>query len=112
MSISKSLLAFCCALGILFLINQPKPEFVSVRLDGMEITRLPLHRDCRYSVGGNTIEISGGSVRMTDADCPDRICVKTGSISRSGQSIVCAPHKIVVTIVGGDKNPGYDVLTN
>ena len=41
---------------------------------------------------------------MTHADCPDQICVKTGSISRSGQSIVCAPNRVVVTVTGEDKD--------
>lgn len=111
--LAASLLAFSAALGILFLVSQPEPKYVSVRLDGTEITRLPLNRDCRYTIGsGNTIEIAGGSVRMIDADCPDKICVKTGSVSRSGQSIVCAPHKIVITVVGSDNHPSYDIRTN
>ena len=111
--LAASLLAFSAILGILFLFIQPEPKYVSVRLDGMEITRMPLNQDCRHSIGsGNMIEISGGSVRMIYADCPDKICVKTGSISRSGQSIVCAPHKLVVTIVGAEDNPSYDARTN
>ena len=111
--LAVSLLAFSAVLGILFLISRPEPEYVSVWLDGMEIARLPLNQDCRHAIGsGNTIEISGGSVRMIEADCPDKICVRTGPISRSGQSIVCAPHKVVVTIVGARQHPSYDIRTN
>lgn len=107
------LLTVSAAMGILFAVSQPKPEYVSVREDGMEIARLPLNIDRVYRINdSNTIEISGKSVRMTEASCPDRICIKTGAISRSGQSIVCAPHRIVVTIIGDREPSPYDAITN
>ena len=103
-------------------ISPSEPRKVAVTLpagtaeNGLEICRLPLDRDCRYSIGSeNIIEISGGSVRMIYADCPDKICVRTGAISRSGQSIVCAPHRVVITIAGSDgkeSHHDYDVITN
>ena len=107
------LLLLSAAAGIVFAVNQPRPVYVSVKVDGMEITRLPIDSDCVYRItDGNTIQISGGTVRMIYADCPDKICIKTAPISRSGQSIVCAPHKIVVTVSGGTGSPDYDVHTN
>lgn len=113
MIVVSVLLLLSAMIGILFAVNQPEPKYASVRVDGMEITRLPLDRDCIYRItDGNTIQISGGAVRMIDADCPDKICVKTGAVSRSGQSIVCAPHKIVVTVTGGKATSDYDVKTN
>lgn len=108
-----ALMAFTVMLGIIFAFNRPEPATVSVRVDGMEIARLPLHIDRVYRISDdNTIEISGGSVRMIYATCPDKICVKTGAISKSGHSIVCAPHKVVVLIIGGRDDKTYDVITN
>lgn len=110
--LAASLLLFSAALGIIIAFTRPEPEYVTITVDGTEICRLPLDEDGTYSIGeGNTIQISDGSVRMIYADCPDKICVKTGSISHSGQSIVCAPHKIVVTITGGNSSV-YDTHTN
>lgn len=109
------LLAASAVAGLVLFLSQPGEEYVSVRVDGEEIALLPLDTDCTFPVGdGNIIEITGGRVRMTYADCPDKICVKTGSISHSGQSIVCAPHKVVIIIVGGqnDSQSSYDVITN
>ena len=37
---------------------------------------------------------------MTEADCPDKICVNTGKISKIGETIVCLPHRVVVEIQG------------
>lgn len=111
-AIFAALLLLSVILGILFCMNQKKPEYVSVRVDGMEVARLPLHIDCVYRISDdNTIEISGGSVRMTYATCPDKICVKTGAVSKTGHSIVCAPHKVVVLITGGDDEKAYDAFS-
>ncbi len=50
--------------------------------------------------GSNTIEIKDGRVRMKDADCPDRICMRQGWIERSGEAITCLPNRIVVEVAG------------
>ena len=44
------------------------------------------------------VDESGAYVR--DVICPDKICQKTGLISRVGQSIVCLPNKVVVYVEG------------
>ena len=46
----------------------------------------------------NVIEITEGGVRMKEADCPDQICVSRGLIQKSGQSIVCLPHRLVIRL--------------
>ena len=38
---------------------------------------------------------------MTASDCPTQDCVHTGAITRSGQSIVCLPGRIVIQLEGG-----------
>ena len=44
--------------------------------------------------------VKDGKVSVTEADCPDKVCVNTGEISKSGDTIVCLPHKLVVEIEG------------
>ncbi len=51
--------------------------------------------------GHNKVVIAGGEVWMESADCPDKLCVGRGRISRSGQTIICLPNKVMVTIKGG-----------
>ena len=45
--------------------------------------------------------IRDGKADVTEADCPDKLCVLQGKISRSGQTIICLPNKTMVTIKGG-----------
>ena len=40
---------------------------------------------------------------MEWAECPDQICVKHRAIFREGESIICLPNEIVVTIRGGEE---------
>lgn len=51
----------------------------------------------------NVLKISGGEAKMTEADCPDKLCVHQNSISRQGETIVCLPNRVVVEITGEDK---------
>lgn len=50
--------------------------------------------------GYNLIQIEGNRVRVVEANCPEQVDVKAGWISKPGQSLVCLPHKMVVTIAG------------
>ena len=45
-------------------------------------------------------EVRNGRVCLIKASCPDKICEKTGYIGSSGQSIICVPNKITVSVVG------------
>ncbi len=48
----------------------------------------------------NMFKIEDETVTMFEANCKDRICVRSGTISRANQVITCAPHKLVVKIAG------------
>lgn len=56
----------------------------------------------------NRIEIRDGRVRMIEASCPNHLCIRQGWIRFEGQSIVCLPNKVTVTVRGtGD---GFDFV--
>ena len=46
----------------------------------------------------NTVQIKDGKVFMKKADCPDKICVHHKGIRSNGETIICLPHKVIVTI--------------
>ncbi len=54
----------------------------------------------------NLCRIQDGEVNMTEADCPDKLCMHQGPISISGETIVCLPNKVVIEIVGKDEKDG------
>ena len=80
-----------------------------VRKDGEIAAELPLDEDAvlRLEEGGqNVLRVSGGAIRMEEADCPDGTCVRQGAIQSPGETIVCLPHRVTVTIVGNDEGTG------
>lgn len=80
---------------------------VILRVDGEIVDRYPLMEDGTYLIDDledghyNELQIKDQVVSMVDANCHDQICVRTRAISKSGQSIVCLPHRVVIEIDGG-----------
>jgi hypothetical protein len=44
------------------------------------------------------IIVEKGKVWMNNSTCPNQICVKTGAISKKGESIICLPYKTAIYI--------------
>ncbi len=77
-----------------------------VMIAGSEYGRYDLRQDITVTLPGaeggyNVLTISGHSASVTDADCPDKLCVRQRSISGQGGSIVCLPHELVIRIDQG-----------
>ncbi len=77
---------------------------VDVAVDGQQIASYPLAENRTVTIqgkgGANVLVIENGAAFIQDADCPDRLCVRQGKIDRSGQSVICLPHKVVVSVAG------------
>ena len=56
----------------------------------------------------NEFEIKNGTVRMIHADCHNHDCIQQGAVSRSGETIVCLPNKVVLEVTGGEEE--FDVV--
>lgn len=50
----------------------------------------------------NRVVIEDGAARMEWADCPDQICVNHRAVSKNGESIICLPNQVVVTVVSSE----------
>ena len=59
----------------------------------------------------NVVIIDSGSVSVSEASCKNQVCVRHGSISHPGESIVCLPNRLIVSIEGGEGG-GYDSITS
>ena len=90
-----------------FMRNSDKPEQVTVKVDGNVVYSESLSKDIEYKVDGydggyNIVVVQDSKVSVKEADCPDKVCMNSGQISKSGDTIVCMPHKVVVEIEGGE----------
>ena len=84
---------------------------VVVRVDGVETERHALSEDGVYPLNGgsNILVIAEGQAWLSEANCPDLLCVKQGRIHYTGQSIVCLPNRLTVTVEGGESD-GVDFV--
>ncbi len=76
---------------------------VAVSVDGRETAAYDLYDEVDvvisgYQGGSNHLVIRGGEAVITEADCPDGICTHMGPITEPGDSMVCLPHRVAVTI--------------
>jgi hypothetical protein len=80
------------------------PNTVKITISGLEYASYSLYNDREVEIsngyGNNKIVINNGMVFISEADCPDKYCVKHKPISKSGESVICLPHKLVVEITG------------
>ncbi len=85
---------------------------VVVRVDGVETERHALTADGTYPLNGgsNILVIEGGQAWISEANCPDLLCVHQGKIRYTGQSIICLPNRLTVTVEGG-VDDGVDFVT-
>ncbi len=85
-----------------------------VYVDGVRTASYPLSRDAEVRLispdgtSYNVLVISGGTADVTDAGCPDKICVQMHPIRYEGESIICLPNRTVIEIEGGESS-GVDV---
>lgn len=103
------LLVLSIAVSIIFITNPKKGNMVEIYYKGELIETCLLNEDKTIVVektGYNKIIIKNGSVFMEDADCPNKLCMKSKPISFVNQRIVCSPNGIVIIIKGNDEIDG------
>ena len=84
-----------------------------VYVDGELTAEYPLNRNTTVTLTAengsfNVLTIADGRADMTDAGCPDGLCVNMHSIAYAGETITCLPNKTVIKIEGGAPE-GVDV---
>lgn len=76
---------------------------VRVYVDGKEYREYSLASDGEYTIcgennGTNILVIKDGEAYISEASCPDKLCMNMGKIKKGGQSIICLPNKVVIEI--------------
>lgn len=97
------------AAAFIYYISGNSGDLVNVYVDGRLTGEYLLSEDNNiiiqgYNGGVNTLVIKDGAAYMKEADCPDKLCIHQGRISREGMELVCMPNRVVVRISGKDKS--------
>lgn len=75
---------------------------------------IPLSADGEYSypqLEGMIFTVSEGTICVSESNCSDKICVKSGKLSRPGEAAVCVPNRAAVTVrFNGRENNDIDAV--
>lgn len=92
-----------CGILSLWLLRPTPSSAVEIRSAGKLIKTLSLKENQTITVetktGRNVVTVKDGKVAVTEATCPDKICMHRGWCS-GGAQIVCLPNKLVLKFIG------------
>lgn len=103
------LVAVLCLVSVLAILLPPglsERKFADIYQDGVLLQTIDLSAVVEsYSFtivspkgGSNEITVSKNHIQVTDADCPDRLCVSMGMPRSPLLPVVCLPHGLVIKI--------------
>ena len=106
------------AVGLLYLfVLRPSGDSVSVTVDGAVYATYSLSQNtdvdiCTGENGEyhNRLIIRDGKAYIKEATCPDGICADHSPIFRNGESIVCLPQRVVVTVITHNSTDDPDII--
>ena len=101
-----SILVVAIAFFLIVELTKEEGAGVVVKVDGVEVAEYSLSKSGTYPLNGGTniLVIENGRAYLSDANCPDKLCVHQGKISRTGEVITCLPNKLTVTVFGAEES--------
>ena len=112
-----ALLFVVSLVGVCVFLALGEGDSVSVTVDGKLYGTYSLSKDARVEIRTgdkgqhiNVLVIKDGKAYVEEASCPDGICAFHNAIHREGESIVCLPHKVVITVVSSGGGDALDVV--
>lgn len=111
------LLVLVSVSGLCFYLFRGEGDEVVVTVDGTEFGRYSLAENITVEIRTgvdesekNVLVIKDGKAYVESATCPDGICAGHKPIHREGESIVCLPHKVVITVHAANEEEAPDIV--
>lgn len=112
----SALIVICAILWLLYVSNQSSEpaSYAEIYYKSTLVKRIDL-RDCAdytFSVDQNPNVIfhvfEDGSICFEISDCPDKVCINSGRLSKTGEHAACLPNSLILKIVSGDDSNADD----
>lgn len=84
------------------LLNTIKPEtnIAIITIDGEKVREVDTSHNQSFDIvsknGTNSVIVKDNKIYLTDATCPDKLCVRHGELHNKYDAIVCLPNKVVI----------------
>lgn len=96
-----------CAAAYFFLSGMETGPVAVITVDGEVYERIDLSKvkesydiEIDTPFGHNTVHVVPGGISISEADCPDGVCVRQGLMTKGGIPIVCLPHRLIISMEG------------
>ncbi len=97
--------------GFLLLASNDKGAIAIIKINGETVAEIPIQDEYyEASFNGVTVCCENSEIYVKDSSCPDKVCVRSGRISKAGEGVICAPNRVAVEISGKNQNQ-LDALT-
>lgn len=101
-------LAIVCGVSGVLLLRGTPSETAEVWSDGVLVKTIDLSEPqifrVEYQGGYNVVEVADGKIFVTEASCPDHVCIDHGPAA-GGAPIVCLPNRLVIKFQGANDGP-------
>ena len=110
--IISAIVAFALLFVVISLAQRTEGDVAVVEINGTYAGEYSLSENGVFTLNGGTniLVIENGEAYLSFSDCPDHTCEKTGKIHYVGQSIICLPNRLSVTI-RGSSDGGVDLVS-
>lgn len=112
-----AVLLICTALTAFFILHS-SGQIAEIRKDGEIIYTIdlravthPYEIPVKSEDGFNTILVENGKISVSDASCPDKLCIKQGIITNGSYPIVCLPNNLIISIKYSHNNNDIDIIS-
>ena len=113
-----SLIIFIFMLALCLYLFSDEAKTVTVTIDGKHYGTYSMNENATIDIKSganeeniNRLVILDGEAYVSFANCPDGICSSHRPISRTGESIICLPNKVVITTKSTDESIVPDIIT-
>lgn len=88
-------------------LTKEEGAYVEITIDGSSGGKYSLSSDATIPLnnGSNVLTIKDGAAYMSYSSCPDHTCENTGRVKHIGQTIICLPNRLTITVIGTSDDP-------
>lgn len=102
--------------GANYMLNSKEADKIEIYVDNKLYKTYSINSNEEINIktenGYNVVKIHDYGVEITEASCPDKVCIDSGFITKPSESIVCLPNKINIKIIGiNEKESEEDVIS-
>lgn len=102
--------------GANYMLNSSDADKIEIYVDNKLYKTYSINANEEINIetdnGYNIVKIHDHGVEVTEASCPDEVCIHSGFITKASESIVCLPNKVNIKIISlNERENEEDVIS-